>query len=161
MPRKVFVLNGPNLNLLGRREPEIYGRATLDDLANQCKKTGSQHGLDIHFRQSNYEGELVDWIQEAIDVAEGMVINAAAYTHTSVAIHDALRAYSGYKIELHISNPHLREEFRHVSYVSPVVDAILAGLGVAGYELAVQLMAGVLDARDKGENRQTLLRANK
>jgi 3-dehydroquinate dehydratase-2 len=98
-------------------------------------------GLDIDFRQSNHEGELVEWIQGAIDRVDGIVINAAAYTHTSVAIHDALRAYNGYKIELHISNPHLRESFRHISYVSPVVDSISAGFGVRGYELSVEAMA--------------------
>jgi 3-dehydroquinate dehydratase-2 len=160
MPNTVFVLNGPNLNLLGRREPEIYGRLTLDDLSRQCKKTGLQYGLDVQFRQSNHEGELVDWIQEAIDEVQGIVINPAAYTHTSVAIHDALRAYSGYKIELHISNPHLRETFRHVSYVSPVVDAIVAGLGVSGYELTVQLMAGLLNAKHRALGLPALRDAN-
>lgn len=145
MTRKVFVLNGPNLNLLGRREPEIYGRLTLDDLARQCAGAGRQQGLDVEFRQTNHEGQLVDWIQESIDVAKGIIINAAAYTHTSVAIHDALRAYPGLKIELHISNPHLRETFRHISYVSPVVDGIVAGLGVPGYALSVRLMADLLN----------------
>jgi 3-dehydroquinate dehydratase II len=155
---KIFVLNGPNLNLLGRREPEIYGSLTLDELALRCRKVGLQHGLDVEFRQSNHEGELVDWIQEAIDAAQGMIINAAAYTHTSVAIHDALRAYPGLKIELHISNPHLRETFRHISYVSPVVDAIVAGLGIIGYELAVQLMAELLNAKRAAPRKRGLLK---
>lgn len=145
---KVIVLNGPNLNLLGRREPDIYGRLTLDDLSLRCKSVGLQQGLDVQFRQSNHEGALVDWIQEGIDTVQGMIINAAAFTHTSVAIHDALRAYPGLKIELHISNPHLREAFRHISFVSPVVDAILAGLGTIGYELAVELMAELLNTRN-------------
>jgi 3-dehydroquinate dehydratase-2 len=139
--RKIYILNGPNLNLLGTREPEIYGSSTLDELAGRCREVGSKVGLDVDFRQSNHEGELVEWIQGAIDRVDGIVINAAAYTHTSVAIHDALRAYNGYKIELHISNPHLRESFRHVSYVSPVVDSIIAGFGVRGYELSVEAMA--------------------
>ncbi len=149
MTAKVIVLNGPNLNLLGRREPDIYGRLTLDELSIRCEKVGLQHGLDVRFRQSNHEGTLVDWIQEAIDAAPGLIINAAAYTHTSVAIHDALRAYPGPKIELHISNPHARETFRHISFVSPVVDAIVAGLGTIGYELAVELMADMMSARQR------------
>jgi 3-dehydroquinate dehydratase-2 len=144
MAHTVLVLNGPNLNLLGRREPEIYGRLTLAELEKRCSKAGSQAALELQFRQSNHEGELVGWIQEAIDETQGIVINAGAYSHTSVAIHDALRAYPGFKIELHISNPHLRETFRHVSYVSPAVDAIVEGLGVNGYELSIQLMAEML-----------------
>ncbi|MCI0517807.1 MAG: type II 3-dehydroquinate dehydratase [Woeseiaceae bacterium] len=143
---KVFILNGPNLNLLGRREPEIYGRLTLEDLARRCAEVGVQRGLDVEFRQTNHEGELVDWIQEAIDVAKGIIVNAAAYTHTSVAIHDALRANPRPKIELHISNPHLREAFRQFSYVSPVVDGIVAGLGTSGYALSLQLMADLIDS---------------
>ena len=103
MTNNVFVLNGPNLNLLGLRETDIYGTATLADLSSRCRATGEKHGLSVDFIQSNHEGELVEWIHEARDVAQGIVINAAGYTHTSVAIHDALRAYDGYKIELHIS----------------------------------------------------------
>ncbi len=144
MAHTVLVLNGPNLNLLGRREPEIYGRLTLAELEKRCRKAGSKSALEVQFRQSNHEGELVGWIQEAIDEVPGIVINAGAYSHTSIAIHDALRAYPGFKIELHISNPHLRESFRHVSYLSPAVDAIVEGLGVIGYELSVQLMAEML-----------------
>lgn len=147
MAHKVFVLNGPNLNLLGTREPEIYGSRTLQDVAESCQALGAAKGLDLLFLQSNHEGQIIDWIQQAISDADGIVINAAAYTHTSVAIHDALRSFKGYKVELHISNPHLRESFRHISYVSPVVDAIVAGLGIAGYELVIDIMAEVLNAR--------------
>lgn len=148
MAKKLYILNGPNLNLLGTREPEIYGSTTLDELSAQCREAGATAGLDVDFRQTNHEGELVEWIQGAIDQAAGIIINAAALTHTSVAIHDALRAYKGYKIELHISNPHRREAFRHTSYVSPVVDAVIAGIGVRGYELSVEVMAEQLAADD-------------
>ncbi len=141
---KVFIINGPNLNLLGTREPEIYGCETLEDVGDRCRVLGAKHGLEVEFLQSNYEGQIVEWIQEAIKSAEAIIINAAAYTHTSVAIHDALRSYHGYKVELHISNPHLREPFRHVSYVSPVVDAVVAGLGVRGYEHTVDLLSDLL-----------------
>lgn len=142
---KVIVINGPNLNLLGTREPEIYGRDSLDDIAQRCRELGKQRGMEIEFKQSNHEGTIVDWIQEAINRIDAIIINAGAYTHTSVAIHDALRAYSGYKIELHISNPHLRETFRHISYVSPAADAVVAGLGVDGYELAVDMLPDLLN----------------
>lgn len=142
--RRVFILNGPSLNLLGTREPQLYGTRTLEDLRVACREAGASRDLAIDFRQTNHEGELVDWIHEAIGVADGIIINAAAYTHTSIAIHDALRAFPGYKIELHISNPRLREPFRHVSYVSSAVDGIVAGLGPGGYVLVVGLMADVL-----------------
>jgi 3-dehydroquinate dehydratase-2 len=144
MANQIFVLNGPNLNLLGTREPEIYGSRTLQDVAEKCREIGRRRGVLVDFRQSNHEGHLVEWIHEAIDDAQGIILNAAAYTHTSVAIHDALRAYPGYKVELHISNPHLRESFRHVSYVAPVVDSIVAGLGIIAYELVVSLMADTI-----------------
>lgn len=143
---KVLVLNGPNLNLLGTREPDIYGHETLEDIADRCQAIGTELGMEIEFRQSNFEGQLVEWIQEAIETTDALVINAAAYTHTSVAIHDALKIYNGYKIELHISNPHLRESFRQVSYVSPVVDAVVAGLGTSGYDHVVRLLPVVLKA---------------
>jgi len=129
----VLILNGPNLNLLGTREPSIYGNKTLEDVAGECRTTGAELGMEIDFRQSNHEGELVEWIQEATGTADAIVINAAAYTHTSVAIHDALKAYDGLKIELHISHPHLRESFRHTSLIAPVADAVVAGLGTNGY----------------------------
>ena len=142
---KVIVINGPNLNLLGTREPDIYGHETLADIAARCQELGAARGLDVQFKQSNHEGEIVEWIQQAINSVDAIVINAAAYTHTSVAIHDALRAFSGYKVELHISNPHLRESFRHVSYVSPAVDAVVAGLGTDGYAQVIEMLPQVLN----------------
>ncbi|MES9899621.1 MAG: type II 3-dehydroquinate dehydratase [Sedimenticola sp.] len=148
---KVFVINGPNLNLLGTREPEIYGYDTLDSIAERCQELGAKEGLEIEFMQSNYEGQVVEWIQKAINTVDAIVINAAAYTHTSVAIHDALRAFKGYKVELHISNPHLRESFRHISYVSPVVNAVVAGLGVNGYEDVIEMLPCVLN-RESGSS---------
>lgn len=141
---KVFIINGPNLNLLGTREPAIYGTKTLEDVAAECQAVGAKAGIDVQFRQSNFEGQLVEWIQEAIGTADAIVINAAAYTHTSVAIHDALKSYDGLKIELHISHPHLRESFRHTSYVSPVVDAVVAGLGTNGYIHVVEMLPNLL-----------------
>ncbi len=141
---KVCVINGPSLNLLGTREPEIYGYDTLEDISRRCQELGLDMGLEGEVMQSNHEGTLVDWIQQAINKIDAMVINAGAYTHTSVAIHDALRAYQGYKLELHISNPHLRETFRHISYVSPAADGIVAGLGVNGYELAVEVLPDLI-----------------
>lgn len=141
---KVFIINGPNLNLLGTREPAIYGTKTLEEVAEECQAIGAKVGIDVQFRQSNFEGQLVEWIQEAIGTADAIVINAAAYTHTSVAIHDALKSYDGLKIELHISHPHLRESFRHTSYVSPVVDAVVAGLGTNGYIHVVEMLPNLL-----------------
>jgi 3-dehydroquinate dehydratase-2 len=134
----ILVINGPNLNLLGTREPHIYGHDTLEQVANRCRAIAEARGHTLEFRQSNHEGDLVTWIQEAIGQSDALIINAAAYTHTSVAIHDALKAYPGYKVELHISNPHARESFRHTSYVASAADAVLAGLGVRGYEYAVE-----------------------
>lgn len=145
MRKTIFVINGPNLNLLGRREPGIYGHSTLGQIDESCRKAGARHGLDVLCFQSNHEGAIIDHIHDAISRAQGLVINGAAYTHTSVAIHDALRAFDGFKIELHISNPRSREAFRRVSYVAPVVDAVVAGLGVFGYELAVDAMAAALN----------------
>ena len=141
---KVFVINGPNLNLLGTREPAIYGNKTLEDVAAECQAIGADLGIEIEFRQSNFEGQLVEWIQEAIGTADAIVINAAAYTHTSVAIYDALKSYHGLKIELHISHPHLRESFRHTSYVSPVVHAMVAGFGTNGYRHIVEMLPHLL-----------------
>ena len=143
---KISIINGPNLNLLGTREPDIYGSETLADITDRCRTTGAKLGLDVEFRQSNFEGQLVEWIQDAIGNADAIVINAAAYTHTSVAIHDALKSYPGYKIELHISHPHLREPFRHISFVSPAVDAVVAGLGTDGYHHVVELLPGLLNS---------------
>ena len=138
----IYVINGPNLNLLGTREPEIYGYETLEGIAAQCQQTAKAHGHEVRFLQTNFEGEIVGWIHEAIGNADVIVINAAAYTHTSIAIHDALRAFKGYKVELHISNPHLRESFRHISFMAPVVDAVVAGLGVSGYGHMIELLCG-------------------
>ena len=137
----IYVINGPNINLLGTRETEIYGKDTLESITKDCQEQASKDGHDVKFMQSNYEGEIVEWIQDAItEKIDAIVINAAAYTHTSIAIHDALKSYSGYKVELHISNPHLRESFRHVSYISSVVDAIVAGLGPDGYSHVIDLL---------------------
>jgi 3-dehydroquinate dehydratase-2 len=144
----VFVLNGPNLNLLGRREPEIYGTTTLADIERDCIAAGKRLGLAIDFRQSNREGELVEWIQEAMDSARGIVINPAGYSHTSVAIHDAIKGVGLPVIEVHISNIFARERFRHHSYVSPVAVGTICGLGPRGYVLALEalqpLLAGAL-----------------
>ena len=147
MPKPVYILNGPNLNLLGTREPHIYGSTTLAEVQATCHQRAQTVGLEIDFRQTNHEGQLVDWIQEAIGAAVGIIINPAAYTHTSVAILDALKNFSGPIIELHISNPHQREEFRHRSFVTPVATATLAGFGVYGYGLAVEAMAHLIATR--------------
>jgi 3-dehydroquinate dehydratase II len=138
----IYVINGPNINLLGTREPEIYGKDTLESISKTCKEKASKAGHNIHFMQSNYEGEIVEWIQDAIiQKVDVIIINAAAYTHTSIAIHDALKSYSGFKVELHISNPHLRESFRHVSFISSAVDAVVAGLGADGYCHVIDLLS--------------------
>ena len=150
MAKTVYVLNGPNLNLLGRREPKIYGRATLKDVEALCRKTAAAHKLAVEFRQSNHEGELVDWIQEAeAKKACGVVLNAGGYTHTSVAIRDAIKAVSVPVIEVHISNIHARESFRRESYVSPVARAVICGFGVAGYVLAITGLAGMVGTKQK------------
>jgi 3-dehydroquinate dehydratase-2 len=145
--RIVFVLNGPNLNLLGKRQPEIYGHETLADVEAACRAAGKELGLTIEFRQSNREYELIEWIHEARDRAGAIVINPAAYTHTSVAILDALSAFEGPIIEVHISNIHKREPFRHRSFVSGVASGVLAGFGVQGYELALQRVARLLASK--------------
>ena len=141
---KAIVINGPNLNLLGTREPEIYGYDTLDDIARRCQDRGNELGIELTFMQSNHEGEIIDWIHQAIDNIDAIVINPGAFTHTSVAIHDALKAFSGVIVELHISNPHLRESFRHISYVSLAADAVVVGLGVDGYTAVVEMLPEVL-----------------
>jgi 3-dehydroquinate dehydratase-2 len=140
----ILVLNGPNLNLLGSREPDIYGKATLDDVRATTTARAAHYGLTADFRQSNDEGELVTWIQEARSNANGIIINAAAYTHTSVAILDALQAYGKPVIEVHISNVFKREDFRHHSYVSRVATGVICGFGPQGYALAVDAMAALL-----------------
>ena len=143
-----YVLNGPNLNLLGIREPEIYGKATLADVERSCLGVANELGWALEFRQTNREGELVDWIQEAgaaqsAGEAVGVVLNAASYTHTSAALHDAIVGSGARVIEVHISNVHKREPFRHVSYVSPVAAGIIVGLGVTGYPLALRALAAL------------------
>ena len=144
MPGTIHVLNGPNLNLLGLREPEIYGHTTLADIESTLKPIAKSAGYDLTLAQSNHEGGLVDLIQAARQAA-GIIINPAAYTHTSVAVCDALKMAEGPVIELHLSNPHARESFRHHSYVSPVATGIIAGFGAAGYEHAMAAMLRLLD----------------
>lgn len=144
MAKTVFVLNGPNLNLLGKRQPEIYGYDTLDDVRAQCDAAGAPHDIAIELKQSNHEGQIIDWIHEARDRAAGIIINPGAFTHTSVAILDALNAFDGPVLEVHISNVHKRESFRHHSYVSLRADGVIAGFGVQGYSLAVLRMATLL-----------------
>ena len=141
----IAVLNGPNLNMLGLRQPEVYGAATLDDVEAMCAETADGLGLAIDFRQTNAEGELVGWVQECRGRAAGIVINPAAYTHTSIALMDALLSVELPVIEVHISNIHRRESFRHHSYVSRVAVGVIAGLGVRGYTLALQAMAAMLE----------------
>lgn len=140
-----FILNGPNLNRLGRREPEIYGSTTLAEVEALCRESAG--GRPIRFHQSNYEGQLVEWIHEAIDEGAGIIINPAALTFTSIAILDALKMFPGPIIELHISNIHRREAYYHNSFVSKVATAVIAGLGPGGYALAVQAMAGLVEAK--------------
>ena len=144
MPDTLFVLNGPNLNLLGKRQPEIYGHETLADVEALCRRAAEAAGLGLRFHQSNREYELIDWIHEAREAARAIVINPAAFTHTSVAILDALNAFDGPVVEVHISNVHKRERFRHHSYVSLRADGVIAGLGVQGYALAVERAAKML-----------------
>ncbi|CDO46153.1 3-dehydroquinate dehydratase [Bartonella henselae] len=134
----ITVLNGPNLNFLGKREPEIYGTETLEDIEQFCKECATRLGVRIHFYQSNYEGQLVEWIQEAIGASAGLIINPAAYSHTSVAILDALKMFTGTKVEVHLSHIYHREAFRHHSYTSAAVDAVIAGCGGDGYWLALE-----------------------
>lgn len=147
MSRTIVVLNGPNLNLLGQREPEIYGRVSLEDIKAATLARAKSHGLETDFRQSNDEGELVTAIQGARNTAAGIIINAAAYTHTSVAILDALLASDLPVIEVHLSNIYKREEFRHHSYVSRAATGVICGFGAHGYELAVDAMANILVSR--------------
>lgn len=141
----VVILNGPNLNLLGTREPHIYGRETLADIETAARHRGGSIGLDVEFRQTNHEGVLIDWIHAAIPAAAGLVINPGAYTHTSVALHDALKAVQKPKIEVHLSNIYAREAFRQVSYVSPAVTGVISGLGSHGYLLALDAMRRLID----------------
>ena len=143
----IMVLNGPNLNLLGRRQPEIYGTDTLADVERLCAETAARHGADVDCRQSNHEGQLIDWLHEARENHSGIVINPGGYSHTSVALADALAACDGLPMmEIHISNIHRREPFRHHSYVSAVADGVVAGCGIQGYAFAVERVCALLGA---------------
>ncbi|GLQ35679.1 3-dehydroquinate dehydratase [Amylibacter marinus] len=142
---QIYILNGPNLNLLGKREPDIYGTATLDDVEALCNDACAGRA-SCTLLQSNHEGQLIDWIHQATEQAAGIVINPAAFTHTSVALLDALNTFDGPVIEVHISQVHKREEFRHISYVSKRADAVIAGMGVAGYAAATRHILSLLDA---------------
>ncbi len=147
MSRLVYVLNGPNLNLLGKRQPHIYGSETLADVEDACRALGKELDLDIRFHQSNREYEIIDWIHEAREQAVGIVINPGAFTHTSVAILDALNTFDGTVIECHISNVHKRESFRHHSYMSLRADGIIAGFGTQGYLLSLRRVAKLADEK--------------
>ncbi|MFC5585966.1 type II 3-dehydroquinate dehydratase [Nitratireductor kimnyeongensis] len=142
MAKTVFILNGPNLNALGKREPGIYGGDTLAGIEASCRNKASTLGMQVEFRQSNHEGDLVDWIHEADESAIGIIINPGAYGHTSIALHDAIRAISPLPvIEVHISNIHAREAFRHVSMIAPAAKGMICGLGTIGYVLALDALA--------------------
>jgi 3-dehydroquinate dehydratase-2 len=149
MAKTVYVLNGPNLNLLGTREPHIYGRASLADVEKLCRSAAERHGFALVFRQSNHEGQIVDWINEArAEKAVGLIINPAGHTTTSVAILDALLAMESPVVEVHISNIHAREEFRRHSYVSRAARAVICGFGISGYALAITGLAGLIGAKE-------------
>ena len=144
MQKTIYILNGPNLNLLGKRQPDIYGHESLDDVRSQCEAVAREADFEIRLLQSNWEGQIVDWIHEARDRAAGIVINPAALSHTSVAVLDALNTFEGPVLEVHISNIHKRESFRHHSYVSRRAEGVIAGFGVEGYALAVRRMITLL-----------------
>jgi 3-dehydroquinate dehydratase-2 len=141
MPKRVLVLNGPNLNMLGVREPATYGSQTLSDIEKMCKAEGKKLGLTVTCKQSNIEGELVTWIQQAMGTQDALIINPGAYSHTSIAIHDAIRAVGLPVAEVHLSNIHAREQFRHHSYVSAVAMGVICGFGAAGYRMALSALA--------------------
>ncbi|MDX3808545.1 type II 3-dehydroquinate dehydratase [Bosea thiooxidans] len=149
MSRLVYVLNGPNLNLLGKRQPHIYGHETLADVERDCRKLAQELKLELRFHQSNREYELIDWIHEAREDGAGIVINPAAFTHTSVALLDALNTFEGPVIECHISQVHKREAFRHHSYVSLRSDGVIAGFGTQGYQLGLRRIAKLIDDASK------------
>lgn len=144
MSKTAFLINGPNLNLLGKREPAIYGADTLEDVAKRCEALAKPAQIDLNSMQSNHEGQIIDWIHQARDEAEAIIINPGAFTHTSIAIYDALQAYEGLMFEVHISNVHKREAFRHHSYVSARAEGVIAGFGVEGYELALRRVISLL-----------------
>ncbi len=135
-----MIINGPNLNLLGKREPEIYGTTTLAEIQDSCQKLADERGVELEFLQSNHEGAIIDWIHEARERCDAILINPGAFTHTSVAIRDALSAFNGPKVECHLSNVHTREEFRHRSYISPVVNSIIIGAGWRGYPMGLNYL---------------------
>lgn len=146
MQKTVFVLNGPNLNLLGTREPAVYGAQTLVDVEQLCQQAAQRNGLLLRFHQSNHEGQLIDWVHEAgrlqaQGACVGVILNAGAYTHTSIALMDAVKGAGVSLLELHISNVHAREAFRHHSYLSPVAKAVICGLGIAGYAISIDAVA--------------------
>lgn len=147
MSRLIYVINGPNLNLLGKRQPEIYGHETLADVERDCQTLAKTLGLEVAFHQSNFEGGVIETIHEARTKSAGVIINAGAYTHTSIGIHDALKALDVPVVEVHISNIHQREEFRHHSYISLVASGVIVGCGTQGYQLALQRMARLLEAK--------------
>ena len=142
----IYVLNGPNLNLLGLREPEIYGRTTLAEIGRMATKRAKTYGLSVVFRQSNHEGDLIDWIQEARTKSAGLIVNGGAYSHTSLALHDALRAVDRPVVEVHLSNPFAREGFRHHSRLSPVAKGVIVGFGAQSYVLAVDALASLIES---------------
>lgn len=150
MMKPVYVLNGPNLNMLGLREPAVYGSATLKDIEALCRNHAGGLGLSVDFRQSNIEGELVSWIQEAREKACGIALNAGAYTHTSIALHDALKAADVPAVELHLSNVHARENFRHHSAIAAAVNGVICGFGPTSYVLAISALHSILTANKKG-----------
>lgn len=138
MSHDILVLNGPNLKLLGHRQPDIYGHETLADVERLCDPIAQKHGFSTDWRQSNHEGQLLDWIHDARTTTSGIIINAGAYTHTSIALHDAFAAYDGKLVEVHISDIHAREAFRHHSYITPQADEVIIGKGINGYLLALE-----------------------
>jgi len=143
MNKTIAILNGPNLNLLGTREPEIYGNTTLAEIEGMCREAAVKQGFNVDFKQSNHEGNLIDWVQQAGREAVGIIINAAGYTHTSVALHDALKAVRIPVIEVHLSDPKARETFRHYSYIEPVAKKTICGHGAKGYVMAIEALAGL------------------
>jgi 3-dehydroquinate dehydratase II len=150
MDHRIFILNGPNLNLLGVREPEIYGRETLADIEAACRRFCAGRKLEIEFRQTNHEGVLIDWVQEARGGAAAVILNPAGFTTTSIALLDALKMFEGPIIEVHLSNIHRRESFRHHSYVSLAATGVICGLGPHGYLLALDAVASLLEKRSRG-----------
>lgn len=142
MSKKITILNGPNLNLLGTREPEIYGNVTLAEIEGMCREAAAKHGFVIDFKQSNHEGDLIDWVQQAGRESMGIIINAAGYTHTSVALYDALKAAKIPIIEVHLSDPKTRETFRHHSFIEGIAKKTISGQGPKGYVLAIEALVG-------------------